>query len=455
MARHMWTLLQTACLLGLLSAEWPGLSDEEITPDLRYPYNYFGEFGEEQTEEETPTQSPEETPMLTPEPCKASAFTEWDKLFTMLENSQMKENMLLQYADDIIKVELQSLRGEMLQFVAQYGDSCASAIDKAARRSGAQMETRLENALTRLREVSADQYEQQELVLQQLLASSVTQDAHLERLENCCLKSSQAKSLQARHLTQEVTDGESGVRLEKTLASISSELQAMREQMTRYMRSNLSNRLPSGCDTGLLFPTRSSTSNVEVTPKRPFPTKAVTICLWAKPTQVLNKTVLFSYSTTGNPYELELVLNGQSVQFTVDGETHLVEAPGVVQEGQWVHLCAVWSSWQGLASVWVNGQQAASSPGVAEGHELRSKGSLLLGQEYGRYFRHLIIPETFNAELAFTGKMTGVNMWDRVLDSQEISQQAQLDGSGCGNRGNVVAWGVSDIESKGGVKLIY
>ncbi|KAA0714674.1 PTX3 Pentaxin-related protein [Triplophysa tibetana] len=453
MARHMWTLLQTACLLGLLSAEWPGLSDEEVTlRGLRYPYNYFGEYGEEQTEEETTTQTAEETPIPSPEPCKASAFTEWDKLFTMLENSQMKENMLLQYADDIIKVELQSLRGEMLQFVAQYGDSCASAIDKAARRSGAQMETRLENALMQLREFSANQYEKQESVLQQLLESSVT---HLERLENCCLKSPQAKSLQARHLTQEKTDGESRVRLENTLASISSELQAIREQMTRYMRSNVSNRLPSGCETGLLFPMRSSTSNVEVTPKRPLPTKAVTICLWAKPTQVLTKTVLFSYSTTGNPYELELVLNGQNVQFTVDGETHLVEAPGVVQEGQWVHLCAVWSSWQGLASVWVNGQQAASSPGVAEGHELRSKGSILLGQEYGRYFRYLHIPETFDAERAFTGKMTGVNMWDRVLESQEISQQAQLDGSGCGNRGNVVAWGVSDIESKGGVKLIY
>lgn len=35
----------------------------------------------------------------------------------MLENSQMRENMLLQYADDIIKVEIGSLRGEMLRLV--------------------------------------------------------------------------------------------------------------------------------------------------------------------------------------------------------------------------------------------------------------------------------------------------------------------------------------------------
>lgn len=38
-------------------------------------------------------------------------------MFSMLENSQMRENMLLQYADEIVKVEMGSLRGEMLRFV--------------------------------------------------------------------------------------------------------------------------------------------------------------------------------------------------------------------------------------------------------------------------------------------------------------------------------------------------
>nr|AMW91821.1 long pentraxin 3 [Carassius auratus] len=447
-----WTFLQAMCLVVSLSVALPENYEDDI--DVNFGPNYLNEITEEdQMEGETPTPSPE--------PCKGSVFTKWDKLFTMLENSQMKENMLLQYADDIIKVELLSLREEMLQFVAQYGGSCASAVENSVRRAGIQTETRLQNALDRVREVSADQSAQHDVALQQLLAASVNQTTRLERLENECLKlggrgqASQAKSVQARHLMQEVTETENGGRLEKTLAGISSELQTIREQLTLYTKSVFANSFPSGCDTGLLFPTRSSTAHAEVSPKTPFQTNAVTICLWVKPTQVLNKTILFSYSTTGNAYELQLVLNGRSVFFTVDGETHLVQALGAAQEGHWVHICAVWSSQQGLASLWVNGQQAASSPGVAEGHELRSKGSILLGQEYGRFFRHLSIPDTFDAELAFTGKMTGVNMWDRVLDSKEISQQARLDGSGCGIRGNVVAWGVSDIEPKGGVKLIY
>ncbi|XP_051725546.1 pentraxin-related protein PTX3 [Ctenopharyngodon idella] len=443
----VWTFLQAMCLVASLSMAVPENDDDEI--EVGYGPNYLNEIIDEDQMEETPTPSPK--------PCKSPALTKWDKLFTMLENSQMKENMLLQYTDDIIKVELQNLRGEMLQFVAQYGGSCAFAVESSVRRAGTQTETRLQNVLDRVREVSADQYAQHDTALQQLLAASVNQAARLEQLENGCLISggggmtSQAK----RHLMQEVTETENGGRLEKTLATISSELQTIREQLTLYTRSTFANRLPSGCDTGLLFPTRSSIAHVEVSPKRPFQTNAVTICLWVKPTQVLNKTVLFSYSTTGNAYELQLVLNRQSVFFTVNGEAYLVEASGAVQEGQWVHICAVWSSHQGIASLWVNGQQATSSPGVAEGHELRSKGSILLGQEYGRYFKHLSNPDTFDEEHAFTGKMTGVNMWDHVLDSKEISQQARLDGSGCGIRGNVVAWGVSNIEPKGGVKLIY
>nr|XP_005159288.1 pentraxin-related protein PTX3 [Danio rerio] len=445
-SKSMRTFLQTMCLVASLSMAVSDNYDDDI--EVGFGHNYFNEIpDEDQLEDETPTPSPE--------PCKNTAFTKWDKLFTMLENSQMKENMLLQYADDIIKVELQNLRGEMIQFVAQYGGSCASAVESSVRRAGTQTESRLQNALDRAREVSADRYEQHDAVLQQLLAVSVNQAAQLDRLEKGCLKSGAFKNIQTRHLMQDVTETENGGKLEKSLETISSELQSIREQLSLYTRSAFADKLPSGCDTGLLFPTRSSKAHAEVSPHGLLRTNAVTICLWVKPTQVFNKTLLFSYSTTGNAYELQLVLSGQSASFTVDGESHLVEASGAVQEGQWGHLCASWSSQQGLASLWVNGQQAASSPGVAEGHELRSKGSILLGQEYGRHYKHLSTPDTFDAELAFTGKMTGVNMWDRVLDPKEVSQQARLYGTACGIRGNVVAWGVSDIQPKEGVKLLY
>lgn len=213
----------------------------------------------------------------------------------------------------------------------------------------------------------------------------------------------------------------------------------------------------SGCDTALFFPMRSSRSYAEVIPQNSMQSRAFTMCLWAKPTQVLNKTVLFSYGTESNPLELQLLLSHSHALFTVGGETHLVVAPNAVEEGRWVHLCGTWSSEQGLASLWVDGQRLANTPGVAEGHELPAGGVAVLGQDYTGegLAKRFGFQETFRADEAFTGKMSGVNAWDRVLRDEEIRAQARPSGASCGARGNLVAWGVSQFLEKGGVKLIY
>lgn len=207
----------------------------------------------------------------------------------------------------------------------------------------------------------------------------------------------------------------------------------------------------------LVFPMRSQVTHAQMTPERSMQTHAFTVCLWAKPTQLLRKIVLFSYGTTSNPLEVQLLLMGQNALFTIGGEAHLVEAREAVAEGSWNHLCGTWSSEEGLATLWVHGQKAASSSGVAEGHQLPDGGDVILGQEYSAdgLAKRFSFQNTFDANVAFTGKMTGVNVWDRVLGEDEISQQGQLDGRGCLNRGNLVGWGVSQIAVKGGVELIY
>lgn len=102
----------------------------------------------------------------------------------------------------------------------------------------------------------------------------------------------------------------------------------------------------------------------------------------------------------------------------------------------------------------------ASTPGVAEGHILPDGGSLQLGQERNGCcpsFPSSGIPGFeggFDSKLAFAGKMTGVNMWDRVLSEEEISQQALQEGQGCEQRGNMVAWGVTEMVPHGGAQFI-
>ncbi len=199
----------------------------------------------------------------------------------------------------------------------------------------------------------------------------------------------------------------------------------------------------------LLFPMRSKHIFAEVTPSMSMSLQSFTICLWAKVTQSLNKTVLFSYGTKTNPQELQLLLARHSLLLTVGGETDLVEAHSVVTDGQWGHFCAAWSSEQGLASLWVNGENVARVPGVIEGHVLPANGFILLGQERSRsgIYRDL------DSSVAFTGKMTGVNMWDHVLDARRIKEYADQDGS-CDSRGNVIGWGVSEIIPHGGTQFI-
>lgn len=193
----------------------------------------------------------------------------------------------------------------------------------------------------------------------------------------------------------------------------------------------------------ILFPMRSKHIFAEVTPSTSFSLRSLTICLWAKVTEALNRTVIFSYGTKRNPQELQLLMAKRSLLLTVGGETHLVEADGIVTDGQWGHVCAAWSSEQGLASLWMNGEKVASVPGVAEGHVLPGDGFILLGQERG----------SLDSSLAFTGKITGVNVWDRVLETERIKEYANPEGS-CDSRGNVIGWGVSEIIPHGGAQYV-
>lgn len=77
-------------------------------------------------------------------PCDCSReHSEWDKLFIMLENSQMREGMLLQATDDLLRGELQRLRAELGRLAGGLARPCPA-------------EARLEGALDELLQASRD-----------------------------------------------------------------------------------------------------------------------------------------------------------------------------------------------------------------------------------------------------------------------------------------------------------
>ncbi|CAN9511492.1 unnamed protein product [Ophioblennius macclurei] len=444
-----WRIPQAACVLSVCLCVALAYEDDI---EVNYADPFYNEITEGDPEPTTPS----------PVSCNSPDLTKWDKLFSMMENSQMRENMLLQYVDDIMKVEIGSLRNEMLRFVVQYGGSCGAAVETAGRQLSMQLEDRLKATLDRLKtrdhfpaadSASSRSSGNLESTLQQLLAATRAQASRLAKLEASCLSGSNAKTgfQLPGHVEQEVTSR--GATLDGLLAT----LQDIRGELKEVMRSSRQRSLPAGCEMALLFPMHSRRIYTSVIPEAPFSLSAFTVCMWAKPTAVNNKTVLFSYGNHRNPYEIQLLLGQASALFTVGGEAHLVEAPGVVSPGQWIHLCGAWSSDQGLATLWVNGKKVTSTPGVAEGHVVPAGGSLQLGQE-----KNGCCPTSqsgfeagFDPKLAFAGKMAGVNLWDRVLAEDEISQMASWDGHGCTQRGSLVAWGLTEMVPHGGAQFIF
>lgn len=84
--------------------------------------------------------------LATPCDCRRE-HTEWDKLFIMLEDSQMREGMLLQATDDVLRGELQRLRAELGRLAGSLGRPCAPP---------GPAEARLARALDELLQASRD-----------------------------------------------------------------------------------------------------------------------------------------------------------------------------------------------------------------------------------------------------------------------------------------------------------
>ncbi|XP_068173491.1 pentraxin-related protein PTX3 [Antennarius striatus] len=453
-------LPQAVCMLSACLCLVRAYGDDDI--EVNYADNYYNEITEGDTPEPTPSQAP----------CGSTDLTKWDKLFMMLENSQMRENMLLQYSDDIIKVEMSSLRAELIRTISEYGGSCGSAVETAGRMMSLQLENRLKETPQRRDQTSdggnsVEKSSNLEAMLQQLLLIVKTQSSRLARLEDGLLTSPGAGIKPHSHKRYDIPEFGSIANQEQEIPSqqavLNGVLAALHEErlkLNEVLRSSRQRYIPAGCEMALLFPMRSHRIYTSVTPGVPQSLPSFTVCMWVKPTVVSNKTVLFSYGNRKNPYEIQLLVSQSSAFFTVGGEAHLVQARGVVNPGgasKWIHLCGSWMSEQGMASLWADGKKVASTPGVAEGHIIPHGGSLQLGQERNGCCTDGGMPgfeSGFDSNLAFTGKMTGVNMWDRVLTAEEISRLALWEGQGCEQRGNIVAWGVTEMVPHGGAHFI-
>ncbi|NXS42885.1 PTX3 protein, partial [Balaeniceps rex] len=338
--------------------------------------------------------------------------TEWDKLFIMLENSQMKENMMLQAMDEILKVDLQTLKAELSQLTTNLAGTFAATVEKVTSHIVSQVEQALARNSDQAEEAKRLRESEQGKVLEHVLLLSHNVSSRLGRLEtyvkgpNCACTNRPVLIYLTIFLTF------------------------------------------SGCETAILFPMRSKKIFGSVHPAAGMTLRSFTACIWIKVTEALDKTVVFSYGTKLNPYEIQLYLSRESAVLVVGGDQHKLAVKNVVVPGKWIHLCGAWSSENGSASLWVKGELAATASDIANAHTIPDGGILQIGQEKNG----CCVGGGFDEALAFSGKLTGFNMWDRVLSAEEIAAQSGEDA--CSIRGNVIGWGVTEVLPYGGAQYI-
>lgn len=345
--------------------------------------------------------------------CQIRDLSRWDKVMTMLENSQMRQNMLLQNFEEV-KAELETVKEDLDTIAANTSGSCSDCLSSLTSDISSLLDSKCKP----------------DIDLRNSVEKSVTLNidigVRLERIENALRRWEDA----AQNKAECPDKGE-----EETNSDILQNLQDWIDQR----------QMPSGCDVAILFPMRSPKIYASVHPAE-MTLQAFTFCVWTKVTEALEKTIVISYGTKRNPYEIQLYLNQQSPVLVVGGDKGKISADNVLQAGKWSQLCGTWNSEDGKTSLWVDGENKATSYGLALGYIIPNRGIFQLGQEKNG----CCVGGGFDESLSFSGKITGFNLWDEVLNDEDIIKT----GLNCSIRGNVIGWGTTEIQPHGGAQYV-
>ncbi|XP_035660406.1 uncharacterized protein LOC118405108 isoform X2 [Branchiostoma floridae] len=145
---------------------------------------------------------------------------------------------------------------------------------------------------------------------------------------------------------------------------------------------------------------------------------------------------IVSYAVPSNHNELLLFIEKGFNLYMYD--YILMANPASPWDGEWHTVCTTWRSSDGAWQFYVDGALTASASGFLVGGRVRTGGMWILGQDQDN------VGGGFAAHQAFSGEMSQVNLWDRVLSADEI-------GADCNHHGNVIDWDTTNIEIFGQV----
>ncbi|XP_036445691.1 pentraxin-4 [Colossoma macropomum] len=168
----------------------------------------------------------------------------------------------------------------------------------------------------------------------------------------------------------------------------------------------------------LLFPS-ASTKNY-VTFHTPFLTGVheLSVCTWLRVDAGYVGTLL-SYATEDNDNTLVLYGRRSSVlgnmDFVIGDPAYRELTTDNMLDGQWHHMCVVWSSIEGRFWHYVDRRLISTGSKFQKDYEIPPRGSMILGQEQDT------VGGGFDQAEAFVGRLAGFALWTRALSPGEVS----------------------------------
>ncbi|KAL6105375.1 uncharacterized protein ACO6RY_06920 [Pungitius sinensis] len=247
---RIWRVLSVLCFVGA------SLCVNKLEYGENYADNYDNELSQDQQEEETP-----------PTSWQAADPSRWDKLFITLEDSHMRQNMLLE--------SLEQCGGGMVSLKTQFDElakmpcrPCPPSLESACRARVEHVNVRLQQGLLELRGEEAERERRLNATLHQLLHSGHEMNSRLKRLEekqrsHGAVPSGTAGGGMGNQPTrrpggsftsgleeQEVTSQPDMASLEKAVVAMAKELEMVHLQLSRVMeqagRTAVTHELPIG-----------------------------------------------------------------------------------------------------------------------------------------------------------------------------------------------------------------
>ncbi|XP_066299157.1 uncharacterized protein [Branchiostoma lanceolatum] len=149
---------------------------------------------------------------------------------------------------------------------------------------------------------------------------------------------------------------------------------------------------------------------------------------------------LVSYAVNQQYNELLLFdRGGNGLELYVQGERAVMGTLPVWDGARHV-ICVTWRSNDGAWQVYADGVLKTTGSGLHVGGKVRSGGTFILAQEQDT------LGGGFEANQAFIGELSQVNLWDRVLSPAEVGGDWAAF---CDHHGNVIDWATETIQVSG------